>query len=119
MSKPTSDMVVPDFALMLATSILRVKRYGAVPFTDLLAVVVGYIVDEGKDPLDALAERVVYRIEEPQIPKYVCLISWLSLFGIPSPRPGAIRRLARFLLGVTMTQEIRGLPAFLRRDLGV
>lgn len=119
MNKPTSDLCMPNFAVLLAKAVALLRRHGSARFTDLESVVLGFIVASEMHPLNALGDRIVYEIDELQIPKYACLVMWLSPFGLASQHPKAALRIANFLLGVTTEQEIRALPLKLRRELGV
>lgn len=119
MKKPVSDLSYPDFALYFRKALKLLKRHGTVGFTDLEAVVIGHITSLETDQLDAIGDRIVYEIDDLQIPKYVCLVLWLSPFGISSHHPKLVLRLAEFLIGLTTEEEIRKLPHKLRADLGV
>jgi hypothetical protein len=113
------ELIIPDFAILYRKAIKALKTHGLVSFTDLEAVIVGHITSLETERIDGIADRIVYEIDDLHIPKYVCLMLWLSPFGIASHRPKLILRLAKFLLGYTTEQEIKNLPQKLRADLGV
>jgi len=119
MDRPVSDLSYPDFALYYRKAIKLLKRNGNVGFSDLEAVVVGHITSLETDQFDAIGDRIVYEVDDLEIPKYVCLVLWLSPFGISSHHPKLVLRLADFLLGLTTEKEIKSLPHKLRADLGV
>jgi hypothetical protein len=119
MKKEVSDLSYPDFALYYRKALKLLKQKGTVGFTDTEAVVVGHITSCETDQLDAIGDRIVYEVDDLMIPKYVCLVLWLSPFGISSHHPKLAWRLANFLLGLTTEEEVKKLPLTLRRDLGV
>jgi len=113
------ELIIPDFSVLYRKSIKALKTYGLVSFTDLEAVIVGHITSLETERIDGIADRIVYEIDDLQIPKYACLMLWLNPFGISSHRPKLILRIAKFLLGYTTEEEIKKLPSKLRADLGV
>jgi len=115
----SSYEALPDFAVLLSKALVKLEQHGTVPFTELEAVVIGHILGEETDPLDALGDRMAYEIDDLQIPKFVCLVMWLNPFGVASLRPKAVLRVTHYLLGFTRNLENQNLPLRLRRELGV
>lgn len=113
------ELIIPDFAVLYRKAIRALKTQGLVGFTDLEAVVIGHVTSLETHPLDGIGDRIVYEIDELHIPKYVCLMLWLSPFGVASHKPKLVLRIAKFLLGYTTDEEINRLPSQLRKDLGV
>jgi hypothetical protein len=113
-----SDLQYPNFAALLIRAIDNLHSEGMMPFTDMELVVVGHIaaLEEGNS---YIGERVVYEVDNLNIPKWVLLVSWLSPFGLSSHHPKMVLRLAKYLLGDTRRQEEAGLPRNLKTKFGV
>lgn len=115
---PASDLQYPNFAALLIRALDQLNEEGLMPFSEMEQVVVGYIVAMEEGPT-SLGERVVYEVDNLEIPKWAALVSWLSPFGLCAHHPKMILRLAKYLLGDTRRQEEAGLPRNLKVSFGI
>ena len=115
---PASDLQFPNFAVLLVRAVDQLHTEGLMPFTPKELVVVGHIaaIEEGDG---TVGDRVVYEVDDLNIPKWVALVNWLSPFGLSSHNPKMILRIANYLLGDTRSQEEAQLPRKLRIKFGV
>lgn len=113
-----SELKFHNFAFWYQEALKMLYSNGLEPFSYQESLVAGHIIGcYDRDFKTDIGDRLLAEIDDFHIPKYVCLVMWLSPLGLASHAPNLTVRLAKYLLGETREIEENLLPSKLKDEL--